>query len=103
MTTVAEIKARLIDQLRRVRLEEKRMRAGALGYDAGELDLGDLAQAAISYAAAVRVYRDLEAVLMDLGIAIPKVVRDGDGINTDWQAESSGAAAMCSRRSDPLH
>lgn len=75
----------LIDQLRRVRLEEKRLRVGALGYDAGEFDLGDLVLASVQYAAAVRVYRAIERELLACGVRVPPAVRNGGTSPSDWE------------------
>lgn len=85
--TVREIQGQAIDQLRRVRLEEKRLRTAALGYDAGELDVADMVLASLRYAAEVRVYREVEAALLALGIRVPKAVRDGVSTAADWEPE----------------
>ena len=89
--TEAELKAGVVDQLRRVRLEEKRLRSEALGYDAGELDVADLVMASIRYAAEVRLYREMERALLHLGIAVPKAVRDG--VSLDWDNETTVCAS----------
>lgn len=87
MDTVAELRQAVVDQLRRMRLEEKRLRAMALAYAAGELDVADLALVSLRYAATVDVYRQLEAALLRQGERIPKAVRDGAGSLLDWQTE----------------
>lgn len=98
MATIAELKAGVVDQLRRVRLEEKRLRSGALGYDAGELDLGDLALTSLRYAAEVRVYREMELALQTLGVAVPKAVRDGGTAPHDWEPVEDALLTSCTVR-----
>lgn len=87
MATVAELQAMVVDQLRRLRLEEKRLRVGALGYDAGEFAISDLVMVALRYATEVRVYREMEAALLSLGVAVPRAVREGGTRAEDWQSE----------------
>lgn len=85
--TEQDLKARAIDQLRRVRLAEKQLRAWALAYDAGELDGAELLMISLRYAAEVRVYREVEAALLMLGIRVPKEVREGRTTALDWDSE----------------
>lgn len=79
MATAQELKRGTVDQLRRVRLESKRLQSAALGYDLGEINVSDLVLTALQYAAEVRVYREMEAALTELGIKIPREVRVGAG------------------------
>lgn len=101
--TIRDLQAQVIGQLRQVRLAEKQLRAVALGYDAGEIDVADLVLASVRYAATVRVYRDTEAVLLDLGIRVPKAVRDGVSTEVDWDPEIDVETQPCAvRRSTTL-
>ena len=87
MATTAELQAGVVEQLRRMRLEEKRLRVGALGYDAGEFSVSDLARAALRYATEVRVYREMEAALLLLGVRVPRAVLAGGTRTEDWSSE----------------
>lgn len=89
--TTRELQAQVVDQLRRVRLEEKRLRSESLGYAAGELDVADLVLAAVRYSAEVQAYRECERALLHLGIAVPKTVRDG--VSDEWTVASGVCSA----------
>lgn len=79
MGTVEEVFAQAQESLRLLRLGEKRLRAAALCYAAGEYDLADLQSAALVYDAHVNRYRQLERILLSAGMSIPLHWREGPG------------------------
>lgn len=84
---VKQLREMAVDRVRRIRLAEKQLRAWALAYDAGEIDAAELLLASLRYAAEVRVYREVEATLLELGVRVPKAVRDGASRSEDWDSE----------------
>lgn len=98
MATIDEVRKAVVEQVRKLRLEEKRLRVAALGFDSGVMSVSDLALSALRYAAEVRIYRDLEEDLRDLGERVPKAVRDGDGDLLMWTGIEDAETQPCAVR-----